>query len=68
MTDVKNFFNQPINSNIKTHQNVRKIATGQGDDYMTDCLLVYFYFNENVRKIATGQGDDYTTDFLLVYF
>ena len=68
MTDVKNFFNQPINSNIKTHQNVRKIATGQGDDYMTDCLLVYFYFNENVRKIATGQGDDYTTDFLLIYF
>ena len=24
MTDGKNFFNQPINSNIKTHENVRK--------------------------------------------
>ena len=52
MTDVKNFFNQPINSNIKTHQNVRKIATGQGDDYTTDFLLIYFYFKDHYEMIA----------------
>ena len=52
ITDVKNFFNQPINSNIKTHQNVRKIATGQGDGYTTDCLLVYFYFKDHYEMIA----------------
>ena len=36
---VKTFliFDQPINSMIKTYENIRKIATGQGDDYTTDC-------------------------------
>ena len=33
MIDGKNFFDQPINYNIKTNENIRKIATGKGDDY-----------------------------------
>ena len=33
MIDGKNFFDQPINSMIKTYENIRKIATGQGDDF-----------------------------------
>ena len=33
MNDGKNFFNQLINSDLKTYENNRKIATGQGDDY-----------------------------------
>ena len=37
--DGKNFFDQPINSNLKTYENIREIATGQGDDYTTGCLL-----------------------------
>ena len=32
MIDGKNFFNQPINSMIKTYENIRKITVGQGDD------------------------------------
>ena len=32
MIDGKNFFDQPINSIIKTYENSRKTATGQGDD------------------------------------
>ena len=44
MIDGKNFFDQPIKSYIKTYDNVRKITTGQGDDYTTDCLLDYNYF------------------------
>ena len=28
---------------------IRKVATGQGDDYTTDCLLDYFYFKENYK-------------------
>ena len=39
--DVKIFFDQPINNDIKTYENIRKIATGQGDDYTTGCLLDY---------------------------
>ena len=37
MIDDKNFFYQPINSMTKTYENIRKIATGQGDDYTTGC-------------------------------
>ena len=39
MIDGRNFFDQPINSINKTHKNIRRIATGQGDDYTVGCLL-----------------------------
>ena len=29
MIDGKNFFDQPINTDLKTYENIRKIATGQ---------------------------------------
>ena len=52
MIDGKNFFDQPINSMSKTYENIRKIATGKGDDYTTGCLLDYSYFKENCKMIA----------------
>ena len=52
MIDGKNFFDQPINSMIKTYENIRKIATGQGDDYTTDCQLDYSYFKDHYILIA----------------
>ena len=39
MIDGQNIFDQPINSTTKTCENIRKITTGQGDDYTTGCLL-----------------------------
>ena len=48
----KYFFDQPINSMKKTYENIRKIATGKGDDYTTGCLLDYPYFKENYKMIA----------------
>ena len=35
MIDGKNFFDQPIKNDKVTYGNIRKIATGQGDDYTT---------------------------------
>ena len=52
MIDGKSFFDQPINSDLKTYENIRKIATGQGDDNTTGCLLDYSYFKENYNMIA----------------
>ena len=43
MINGKNFFDQPIKNNKVTYENNRKIATGQGDDYTTGCLLAYIY-------------------------
>ena len=50
--DGRNFFNQPINSMSKTYENIRKIATGKGDDYTTGCLFDYPYFKDNYKMIA----------------
>ena len=52
MIGGKNFFDQPINSDFKTYENIRKIVTGQGDDYATGCLLDYFYFKDYYKMIA----------------
>ena len=52
MIDGKNLFDQPINSDFKTYENIRKIATGQGDDYTTGCLLDYTYFKKYYKMIA----------------
>ena len=32
MIDRRNFFDQPIKSDLKTYDNIRKIVNGQGDD------------------------------------
>ena len=44
MTDGKNFLDQSVKSNKVTYENIREIATGQGDGYTTGCLLDYIYF------------------------
>ena len=50
--DGKIFFDQSINSELKTHENIRRIATGQGDHYTTGCLLGYSYFKDCYKMIA----------------
>ena len=50
--DGKNFYDQPINDSIKQYDEVRKVSTGQGDDYTTGCLLDFAYFEKNYRLIA----------------
>ena len=52
INDVKFFFDQSINSIIKTYENIRKITIGQGDDYTTGCLLDYSYFKKSYKMIA----------------
>ena len=41
--DGRNFFDQSINDSIKEYDEIRKIPTGQGDDYTTGCLLDFAY-------------------------
>ena len=50
--DGKNLLDQPIKADIKTYENIRKIATCQGDVYSTASLLDYPYFKENYKLIA----------------
>ena len=52
MIDGQNVFDHPVKNNLGTFDNIPKIATGQGDDYTTDCLLDYNYFNNYYKMIA----------------
>ena len=62
MIDGKNFFDQPINSNIKTYDNIRKISIGKGDDYITSCLLDYVYFKNYYKMIAIDLSKQQASD------
>ena len=48
MIDEKNFFDQPINNNLKTYESIRKIATGQ-DDY-TILFFVRLYLFQKLLQ------------------
>ena len=52
MINGENFFDQPIKNNKVTHENIRKIATSQGDDNTTSCLSDYPYFMNTYKMIA----------------
>ena len=52
--DDRSFYDQSINDLIKQYDEIRKISTGQGDDYTTGCLLDFAYFEKNYRLIAAN--------------
>ena len=51
MNNGENVFDQPIKNNQVTYENIRKIATVQGDDYTPGCLLDYPYFKYSYKMI-----------------
>ena len=52
MIDGKKSFYQPVKNDKITYENIRKIATGQGDDYTTGCLLDYSHFRDTYKMVA----------------
>ena len=52
MIDGKKFFDHPFKNDLRTYDNIRKIAIGQGDDYTAGCLLDYNYFNKYYKNIV----------------
>ena len=51
MIDGRNFFDQPIKNDLKPYGNIRKITTGQGEDYTNRCLLDYPSFKKYNKLI-----------------
>ena len=62
MINGENIFDQPIKNNKVTYENIRKINTGQRDDYTTGCLLDYSYFNDTYKMIAVDLSKQQTLD------
>ena len=60
----KKLFSSTSKNDKVTYENIRKITTGQGDDYTTGCLLDYTYFKKYYKMIAIdlskqqAQGSD----------
>ena len=54
MIDGRNFFDQPIKNNLITYDNIRNIATGQGNDCTTGCLIDYLYFTIYYKMITNN--------------
>ena len=52
MIDGQNFFDHPVKTDLRTYNNIQKIAIGQKDDYIAGCLLDYDYFNNYYKMIA----------------
>ena len=62
MINGENFFDQPITNNKVTYEKIRKIPTGQGDDYTTGCLLDYSYFADTYKLIAVDLSKQQALD------
>ena len=62
MINGENVFDQPIKNNKVTHENIRKIATCQGDDFTTGCLLDYPYFKDSYKMIAVDLSKQQALD------
>ena len=50
--DGRNFYDQPISSDERQYDELRKVTLGEGDDYTTGCLLDFAYFKCDYKIIA----------------
>ena len=52
MIHGQNISDQPVQNNLKTYDNIQKIAIGQGGDYTNGCLLDNNYLNNCYKMIV----------------
>ena len=63
MINGENVFDQAVKDNIiAAYENIRKIVTGQGDDYTTGCFLDFQYFKDSYKMIAVDLSKQQTLD------
>ena len=62
MIDEKTFFDQSVKNDKVTYENVRKIATGQVDDYTNSFLLDYIYFKNYYKLIVVDLSNQQGLD------
>ena len=58
----KSFLINLQKNNKVTYENTKKIATGQGDDYTTNCLLDFIYFKNYYKMIAVDLSKQQAPD------
>ena len=50
--DGRNFYDNPIESDIEKYKELKKVMIGKGEDYTTGSLLDYSYFLKHYKLIA----------------
>ena len=50
--DGRNFYDNPIESDIEKYRELKKVKIGKGEDYTTGSLLDYNYFKDHYRLVA----------------
>ena len=48
-SSIEKLYDQPIDSDIKLYEQIKKLTTGKGDGYTTRCLLDYDYNKNHYR-------------------
>ena len=51
-TDGRNFYGNPIESDIEKYRELKKVMIGKGEDYTTGSLLDYNYFDKHYKLVA----------------
>ena len=52
--DGRNFYDNPIASDIEKYRELKKVMIGKGEDYTIGSLLDYDYFKKNYKFVAFG--------------
>ena len=52
MINWKNSHDQATNADVKQYKEIRKLTTAQGENFITGCLLAYYYIKNHYRLIA----------------
>ena len=50
--DGRNFYDNPIESDIEKHRELKKVMIGKGEDYTTGSLLDYNYIKKHYKLVA----------------
>ena len=50
--DGRNFYDNPIESDIEKYRELKKVMIGKGEDYTTGSLLDFNYFDKHYKLVA----------------
>ena len=50
--DVRNFYDNPIESDIEKYRELKKVMIGKGENYTTGSLLDFNYFDKNYKLVV----------------
>ena len=50
--DGRNFYDNPIESDIEKYRELKKVMIGKGEDYTTESLLDFNYFDKHYKLVA----------------